>query len=274
MSTGSATATVSGLNTSFNNYQPSLALTPLIAAQGIYPSQGGGSGYSSFIGQVQYFAGNFAPGGWMVANGQLLPISQYQALFSIIGTTYGGNGTTTFALPNLVGNVAVGASNNDPLGTSFGQANTTLLQNNNYQPSLALNYLIATSGLFPTQGGGAGFDQSIPTLGEITAFSGNFVPSGWALANGQLLSIQQNQALFAILGTTYGGDGIHTFALPDLTGRTLIGADNVSYFVGGQYGTAQFNVPVPEPETWIMMLSGLAALGLIASLRNRNYLTA
>jgi microcystin-dependent protein len=50
-------------------------------------------------------------------------------------------------------------------------------------------------------------------------FGGNFAPSGWALCAGQLMSIAQNQALFAILGTTYGGDGVQTFALPDLRGR-------------------------------------------------------
>lgn len=56
-----------------------------------------------FIGEVRIFAGNFAPRGYAQCNGQLLPISQNTALFSILGTTYGGNGTTTFALPNLQG---------------------------------------------------------------------------------------------------------------------------------------------------------------------------
>ncbi len=54
-----------------------------------------------FIGQIMVFAGNFAPAGWAQCNGQLLPISQYDALFSLIGTTYGGDGQTTFALPDL-----------------------------------------------------------------------------------------------------------------------------------------------------------------------------
>ncbi|MCA9649699.1 MAG: phage tail protein [Myxococcales bacterium] len=54
-------------------------------------------------------------------------------------------------------------------------------------------------------------------------FAGNFAPRGWALCDGQLLSIAQNQALFSILGTTYGGDGINTFALPDLRGRAPVG---------------------------------------------------
>jgi microcystin-dependent protein len=60
-----------------------------------------------FIGQIMMFAGNFAPNGWALCDGQLLSISQYTALFSILGTTYGGNGQTTFALPDLRGRVPV-----------------------------------------------------------------------------------------------------------------------------------------------------------------------
>lgn len=56
-------------------------------------------------------------------------------------------------------------------------------------------------------------------LGEIRMFGGNFAPVGWALCNGQVLSIAENDALYALLGTTYGGDGQTTFALPDLRGR-------------------------------------------------------
>ncbi len=61
-------------------------------------------------------------------------------------------------------------------------------------------------------------------LGEIRLFAGNFAPSGWAFCDGQLLSISQNTALFALLGTTYGGNGINTFALPDLRDRVPIHA--------------------------------------------------
>lgn len=59
-----------------------------------------------------------------------------------------------------------------------------------------------------------------PFLGEIMMFAGNFPPKNWALCNGQLLAIQQNTALFSILGTTYGGNGVNTFALPNLQSRT------------------------------------------------------
>ena len=61
--------------------------------------------------------------------------------------------------------------------------------------------------------------MSTPFLGELRIFPFNFPPKGWAFCNGQLLPINQNQALFALLGTTYGGDGITNFALPNLQGR-------------------------------------------------------
>lgn len=63
-----------------------------------------------------------------------------------------------------------------------------------------------------------------PLLGSIGMFAGNFAPRGWALCQGQILPIDQNQALFSIIGTTYGGDGRRTFALPDLRGRVPVGA--------------------------------------------------
>lgn len=65
-------------------------------------------GAEPYIGEISLFAGNFAPRGWAFCQGQLLPIAQYTALFSLLGTTFGGNGQTTFALPDLRGRVAVG----------------------------------------------------------------------------------------------------------------------------------------------------------------------
>lgn len=74
-----------------------------------------------------------------------------------------------------------------------------------------------------------------PFIGQIMAVAFNFAPNGWALCNGQLLSIAQNNALFALLGTTYGGNGTTTFALPDLRGKTLIGTgQGASNYVLGQ----------------------------------------
>jgi microcystin-dependent protein len=78
-------------------------------------------------------------------------------------------------------------------------------------------------------------------LGEIKMFGGNFAPQGFALCNGQLLSIAQNTALFSLLGTTFGGDGIQTFGLPDYRGRAPIhwgtGAGLSQRVLGEQSGT-------------------------------------
>lgn len=85
----------------------------------------------AFISEVRVFAGNFAPRNWAFCNGQLLPINQNQALFSILGTTYGGNGTTTFALPDLRGRMPMHAGQGPglsprTLGERSGQPAVTL----------------------------------------------------------------------------------------------------------------------------------------------------
>ena len=81
--------------------------------------------------------------------------------------------------------------------------------------------------------------MSEPLIGQIIVFAGNFAPSGWAMCNGQLLSISQNTALFSVLGTTYGGDGQTTFALPDFRGRVSVGAGQgagLSFYAQGEVG--------------------------------------
>ncbi|GAA4393142.1 phage tail protein [Hymenobacter koreensis] len=78
-----------------------------------------------------------------------------------------------------------------------------------------------------------------PFLGEIRLMSFPFAPQGWMYCQGQLLNIMQNQPLFALLGTTYGGDGRTTFALPDLRGRAIVGVGSgpgLSPYVQGQQG--------------------------------------
>lgn len=78
-----------------------------------------------------------------------------------------------------------------------------------------------------------------PYLGMIAMFGFNFAPRGWMLCNGQLLAIQQNAALFSLLGTTYGGNGVSTFALPNLQSRVPIGmgtGPGLSSYVIGQMG--------------------------------------
>lgn len=129
------------------------------------------------LGQIAMFAGNFAPRGWAFCDGSMLPISQNSALFSLLGTIYGGDGRTTFALPDLRGRVAVHegtgpglstvrlgqkwgseqvainpqtvqvtrASSGDMAISGFPSEVTTM------QPSLAVNYIIALQGVFPSR---------------------------------------------------------------------------------------------------------------------------
>jgi microcystin-dependent protein len=82
--------------------------------------------------------------------------------------------------------------------------------------------------------------MSEPYIGQIQAFGFDFAPRGWALCNGQLMSIAHNTALFSLIGTTYGGDGVTTFALPDLRGRAPThwgqGPGLSDYEMGEMYG--------------------------------------
>ena len=89
----------------------------------------------ALLGEVKIFAGNYAPRGWMKCEGQLLAISEYSALFSILGTYYGGDGRTTFALPDMRGRVAMGTGHGNSLsptdvGQMKGQETTTISTSN------------------------------------------------------------------------------------------------------------------------------------------------
>lgn len=316
---GGGVTGATGGNQPFNNVQPSLAMTPVIATNPA-TNPNGGPNSEVFVGQVANFAGTFVPGGWMAANGDLLSISTNKALFDVIGNKYGGDGVTTFALPDLRGRVSVGADAGHPLGSVFGTDQTTLslaqmpahdhtlpgggvtlstggnAPVSNYQPSLALNYLIALQGIFPPRDDGSGFTEFDATLGQIVAFAGdvNVIPKGWALANGQLLSISQNTALFSLLLFEYGGDGQTTFALPDFRGRTLIGTDYLLYALGDVFGTnsnvltisnlaahdhslALVEPPTdatPIPAALPLFATGLGVLGLMTWRRKRKALAA
>ncbi len=88
-----------------------------------------------------------------------------------------------------------------------------------------------------------------PFIGEIRIFAGNFAPRGWALCDGQLLAINHNQVLFAVLGTTYGGDGQTTFALPDLRGRVTMHpgqGEGLSARRPGERGGAEVATQLPK----------------------------
>ena len=93
-----------------------------------------------------------------------------------------------------------------------------------------------------------------PFVGEIRMFGGNFAPAGWAFCSGQLMPISENEVLFNLIGTTYGGDGEETFALPDLQGRVPIHAGqgpgiSQSYQLGEKAGVESVTVTVNQLPT-------------------------
>lgn len=143
------------------------------------------------VGIIYPFSGNYEPEGWKFCNGKTHSIEQFNSLYSVIGTAYGGNGKDTFAVPNL--------------------AKPVPGMKDNY-----MNYIIAYHGISPSP-----VSHGIECyIGQVYLFAGNIVPKGWALCNGQLLKIwgsEDNQKLYAILLNRYGGDGKETFALPKLT---------------------------------------------------------
>ncbi len=300
-----STSSVGGTAT-FSNLQPSQGLNYLINTTGNFVGPSSGSAPGPFLGQIALFGGNFAPSGWAFANGQDLNISDLPNLFSVLGTTYGGDGRTTFGLPDLRDRIVVGANSTDwRVGTIMGEADVLLTEPqlpdhlhtltapfdatateaaggsaliSNIQPSIALNYIIATSGIFPTPETMTGET----TLGEISLFAGTYAPRGWMFADGSLLDISDHSALFALLGINFGGDGRTQFRLPDLRGRAAIGAglgaDGVFYDIGDLVGTSNIlldeanlpphfhTAPVPIPAS--LPLLG-AALGLLATIRRR-----
>lgn len=102
--------------------------------------------------------------------------------------------------------------------------------------------------------------MSEPFLSEIKIVSFNFAPKGWALCNGQLLPINQNQALFSLLGTTYGGDGRVNFALPNLRGQVPISFGN-GHTLGEAAGSPAVTVNIQQLPTHIHFEQAQPALG-------------
>ncbi|MDX6614752.1 MAG: hypothetical protein QOD75_3938 [Blastocatellia bacterium] len=214
----------------------------------------------TYVGEIRIFAGNFPPAGWELCNGQEMAISENDSLFNLIGTTYGGDGELSFRLPNLQGRSPVHKTRNNQLGETglIGWKDWASSQSQKPETPapgyLALNFIISLFGFYPSPDSGGGAE---PFLGEGRLFAFDFAPSGWASCNGQLLRINQNQALFSLLGTTYGGNGQTTFALPDLRGAIPIHTDPL---VLGESVNAVSPEPSTEPSSGFLILNYCIAL--------------
>ncbi|HXG59606.1 MAG TPA: tail fiber protein [Thermoanaerobaculia bacterium] len=133
-----------------------------------------------FLSEIRIFSFNFPPKGWAFCNGQILPINQNQALFSLLGTTYGGNGQTTFALPNLQGRAQLHFGNGHLLGESAGASAVTITQQTMPQHTHLLNGT-TNAGNQPTVANAVPAALGLPmysnAVSNLAAFSASSVTS-------------------------------------------------------------------------------------------------
>lgn len=154
-----------------------------------------------YVGEIRMFAGNFAPVGWMFCEGQLLPISENETLFNLIGTTYGGDGQSTFALPDLRGRIPIHQGNGFILAETGGAEQITL-----------------TVSQIPTH-------SHVPLGSTAPGGSNNPADNLWATANDNFYSTEQANAAGALAAdavTPVGGSQPHTNLQPYLCVNFII----------------------------------------------------
>ena len=161
-----------------------------------------------FIGIVKLFAGDFAPIGWVFCNGQLLNINEYEALYTIIGTTYGGDGVRTFAVPNLNGRVPLGTGPSTSLGEAAGTEMVTLTSSQLPAHSHTYNALSGDR------------ETADPRNNFLGITSGPFY--GQADPGDQLLPMNSN-----VISYAPGGSGSHANMSPYLTLNFVIAVEGL-----------------------------------------------
>ncbi len=188
------------------------------------------AGSEPFIGEIMWFGGNFCPRGWAEAAGQLLPVNQNQALFSILGTLYGGDGRTTFALPDLRGRVAVNAGHAPGL-SSYTQGQKVGQETTSQVPAHA-------------HGLGNGVTATLKANGSTASLENNLAsPAGNLLANGQ------RAAVYAPVPATSG---------------EMVDMNSNSITVSGSTQTSgQINVDIRQPT--LVLKACIAVVGIFPS---------
>jgi len=261
---------------------------------------------TGFVGEVRMFASSFIPVGWVPCDGRELSIAQYGLAFSIVGRTYGGDGVSTFAVPDLRGRTPLGAGagyrlTSRALGEKGGTESVTLTHaqmpthahgvlasgaqateaspegrtwavapdtapyapprgsatlapaalgtagdgrpHANRSPVVGLLFGLCVEGSHPLDG----WDDDT-AVGEVRLWAGQDPPETWVACDGALLPIRQHDAMFTVVGTQFGGDGVTTFAVPDLRGRVPVHVGSTS-FPGSVGGAEQVTLlPTQLPQ--------------------------
>jgi microcystin-dependent protein len=163
-----------------------------------------------FLSEIKIISWNYPPKGWAFCNGQLLPINQNQALFALLGTTYGGNGQTNFALPDLRGKVPVSFGSGFTLGQQGGQTAHTLTQSEMPEHTHFLNNNLAVTDA-----------NTNATLGEPTSnYWANSGKSTWSTS-------QPNQVMHPSAVTNVGGSQPHNNMQPYLVLNFIIALQGI-----------------------------------------------
>jgi|GEM_PF-99101 len=206
------------------------------------------------IGEMKVFAGNFAPQNWMECNGALLSISQYQTLFSIIRTTYGGNGSSTFALPNLNGRTLIGRGKTPGQDTDWNLGQTTgaeaqtislnQMPSHNHSSTLNLGKVDSTSSI------SGSVDARMVVNGGNADTEG---ATGRYLAGADGVSIYSDSKT---LGTTLATDAIYT--TNNLTVSVDVSIPSPSMNIGYAGGSQPLNIMQPSlVGMWIICFNGI-----------------
>ncbi|WP_448956397.1 phage tail protein [Labrys neptuniae] len=172
-----------------------------------------------YLGQIEIFAFSFAPKGWALCNGQLMAIAQNQALFSLLGTTYGGDGRTTFALPDLRGRVPLGIAPAYPPGARAGTESETL----NVQQIPSHNHALMADAVTAASSNG-GVPATSTVLGNSTGYVSQ-PASDFAV---QIYSSQPaNQTLSSAVIALAGGGQAHENRMPFLVLNACIALNGI-----------------------------------------------
>lgn len=162
------------------------------------------------IGEIRLFACNYSPREWVPCDGRALPVSRYQALSALLKDQFGGDGKKTIALPKMTGPDAKSKSH--------------------------LQYHMAVGGMYPRSGDqGVGIEKAASGYGnvmlsEVRLMPYATAPRGWLPCDGRAMPVAKYQALFALLGKAFGGDGKKTFKLPNLK-PVKTGAGELRYYI-------------------------------------------
>ena len=223
--------------------------------------------YGLLTGEIRLFAFARQPRGWLPCDGSELQANVYAALFSIIGTSFGGDGRSTFRLPNLVGRTPLEAGDAGRIADApFGTERHNLApRTDSFAPRLDLEYCLCPSGVYPLRPRSEAKPMSAPAAvekqftGELRAFVGRLPDPLWLPCDGRRLPLRGQEELYSVIGSQFGGDENTYFQLPDLRGRVTAGADPEvrKDFAAVSGATGATNAAIPyEVVNWAIASAG------------------